>query len=299
MINSVKINGINYANAQKQSVSGPDSSRISEKNTLQKNPQNNPTFGYYREENEGAFSKLKHGIISITSGIVGLVGFNAALWWLQNFVNGKILVGKINKHFTKDITDNNKLANLAFEMKDSKENKGLNNLQIFEGTPGEAYYSHVADKGLPANRVVVGKDSYSSLFHEIGHAKVENKSFLMKNLQRFRGHYTPLSLALYALLSGNKDKKSPDWVIPLLAFSPELLTEGMASHHGLKFLKEKVKEGKLEKSVFSKIKKSYITCFGTYLFVPVSIILLDAIRNSAHKHKQERRIAKQQARFEY
>ena len=74
-----------------------------------------------------------------------------------------------------------------------------------------------------------------------------------------------------------------DYVIPLIAFSPELITEFKASQYGLKFLKGKVKEGAIEKSLFNKIKKSYITCFSTYLFIPVSIMLVDALRNSVNK----------------
>lgn len=287
MINSVNLNGINYAPIQKKMESEPISAR------------KNPNFGsYYAEENQSPLSRLKHSIVRLTDDVVGLVGFNAALWWLQNVVSGKILVGKINKHFTKDLP-NNKLINLAEDMLEKE--KGLNNLDVeITGKSGEAYYSHVADGELPANRVRVGHDSVSSLFHEIGHAKIENKSFLMKNLQRFRGHYTPLSLALYALLSGNKkDGQRHDWVIPLLAFSPELITEGMASHHGLKFLKEKVKLKQLERPVFNKIRNSYLTCFGTYLFVPVSIILLDAIRNGAQKERHRRKMARREARMGY
>jgi hypothetical protein len=78
-----------------------------------------------------------------------------------------------------------------------------------------------------------------------------------------------------------------DWAIPLIAFSPELITEAKASQIGIKFLKEKMMEGKLDKSVFKNIKKSYLTCFSTYLFIPVSIMLIDAIRNSANKNVQK------------
>lgn len=284
MINSVNLNRINYAPAQFKKEPEPVSAR------------KNPEFGSYYEENQSPFNKLKHTVTRLTDDVVGLVGFNAALWWLQNTINSKLLVGKINKHFTKGLPDN-KLIDLAKKMliEEEKSGKGLNNLDVaITNEPGEAYYSHVAHEDLPANRVRVGKDSISSLFHEIGHAKIENKSFLLKNMQRFRGHYTELSLVLYALLSGNKKEngKRHDWIIPLIAFSPELITEGMASKHGLNFLKTKIGKG-IDKATYSKIKKSYITCFGTYLFVPLSIILLDAIRNSAIKERHKRKIAKE------
>lgn len=274
MINSVNLNGINYTPAQFKKEPEPVST------------QKNPSFGYYYEENQSPFNKLKHTVTRLTDDVVGLVGFNAALWWLQNTVNSKILIGKINKHFTKELP-NEKLLNLAEKMVIKED--GLNGLTINPSKiPNDAYYTHIG------NEVVVGKESISSLFHEIGHAKIENKSFLLKNLQRFRGHYTELSLVLYALLSGNKKEngKRHDWIIPLIAFSPELITEGMASNHGLNFLQTKIGKG-IDKATYSKIKKSYITCFGTYLFVPLSIILLDAIRNSAIKERHKRKIAKE------
>ena len=111
---------------------------------------------------------------------------------------------------------------------------------------------------------------------------------------------TWLALGLYTLMAQRPknpyEDKSPgpiakvknfltknDYVIPLLAFSPELITEFKASQYGLKFLKSKVKDGAIDKALFNKIKKSYITCFSTYLFIPVSIMLVDALRNSVNK----------------
>ena len=237
------------------------------------------TFGYRQEDNTGAFQNIKNTLAVLTNDLIGLVGVNAALWYLQGFVNGKILVGKINKHFTKNITekDSKKLVDLAQEMVNEKPNNGLNNLGFVPGKLGEAYYTH------RENVVVVGKDNISSLFHEIGHAMIENKTKFLKKLQRSRGNYTALSLILYTLISQRRanndyyeDKKAGlftkvknfisnnDYVIPLLAFSPELITEGMASHYGLKFLRGKVKEKAIAQSLFNNIKKSYITCFSTY-----------------------------------
>jgi len=78
-------------------------------------------------------------------------------------------------------------------------------------------------------------------------------------------------------------------IVPLLAFSPELITEYKASSYGLKFLKEKLKEGRIDERTFKNIKRSYITCFGTYLFFPVSIILMElllsGIEKEVNKHK--------------
>lgn len=273
MLNSVNLNLPNYSQSQNTNYSTPTKTR-----------QNIP-FGY-REEQQSTWGNIKHGVAALTDDMMSFVGVNTALWIMQDFVNGKILVGKINKHFTKDIKDNGKLYNLAREMQTKNELDGKVN--IFAGKDGEAFFSH-KDKA-----VVVGKDSFSSLFHELGHATIENKSGIMKNLQRFRGNYTILSLALYGLLSSNKDGNNTksDALIPLLAFSPELITEAKASHIGLKFLKEKVKTGEIEKSLFKKIRNSYITCFSTYLFIPVSIILIDAIRNSVRKERMRHKMEK-------
>ncbi|MDD3437443.1 MAG: hypothetical protein PHC64_09865 [Candidatus Gastranaerophilales bacterium] len=73
-----------------------------------------------------------------------------------------------------------------------------------------------------------------------------------------------------------------------MAFSPELITEAKASLEGIKFLKKT----NISKAALHNIKMSYLTCFATYLFIPVSIMLIDAVRNSANKARQ-RKIAEQ------
>lgn len=284
MIASVNLSNIRPINdsAENKKYSAP--------NQLHKNIP----FGY-GEQPQSSFQNLKDRVVMLTNDAVGIVGMNAVLWWMQKFVNGKILVGKINKHFTKDIKDINKLDYLANEM--LYKHGLLEKVERFIGPNGKAFFDH------SKNIIVTGKDQYSSLFHEIGHAIQENNTVLLKKLQRFRGHYTILSLALYALMSqrpkrdngdqsiGSKISKS-DVIVPLLAFSPELITEAKASQEGLKFLKQKLNSGVIEKSLYKNIKKSYITCFSTYLFIPVSIILIDMLRNSAN-NAQRKRIMRQ------
>lgn len=298
MINSINSYGVNnsYKNFDDKNTSKSNQARA------------NVAFGdnYQSDPLQG----LKDMAVTLTNDMVGLFGVNAALMAIQRFVNGKVLIGKINKHFTKNITevDNAKLDKLADDMlEEYKLNKGPQKVIRNEGALGEAYYTHVGGEHVLPNSIVVGKDQMSSLFHEIGHAVEENKTTLLKHLQRFRGHYTELSLGLYMLMSmrekkndGYQDKNQgigdkikhflshSDALIPLLAFSPELITEAKASMYGLKFLKGKVKDGSIEKSLFKNIKRSYLTCFATYLFIPVSIMLVDAIRNSANKVIQRR-----------
>lgn len=253
-----------------------------------------------RNQNETPLQRIKDNAVIVTNGLAGLLGVNLILWGVQRFVNEKILIGKINNHFTKRINNDRLLAELAVEM---RQKEGLDkSVKLNLGAKGEAYFNH------SSNKVVLGPDKMSAAFHELGHAVIENKTNFLRKLQRSRGHYTAYSLLLYGLLAntvrpnyyqgfdetfGQKVRRkilNLGVAIPLIAFSPELITEYKASKTGLKFLKEKLKEGKINKSMFKNIKGSYIACFGTYLFIPVSIMLLDALRNSANKIQQKRRM---------
>lgn len=310
MVNSVNSYGVK--NTQNNNLDVKTASKVNQTRA-------NVEFGYggYYQEPQSPFQGLKDLAVTLTNDVVGFLGVNAVLLGMQKFVNGNILIGKINKHFTKDITneDNKKLIDVAIQMREKHDlHQGPKRVEILPGTNGEAYFTHVG------NKVVVGQDQISSLFHEIGHAVEENKTTVLKQLQRFRGHYTELSLALYMLMSmrpKNKDNyyqedqnqgvgskianfvSKSDAVIPLIAFAPELITEAKASQYGLKFLKSKIGDTKInpemiEKSLYNKIKKSYLTCFATYLFIPVSIMLVDAIRNSANKAMQRRKAERNQ-----
>lgn len=256
------------------------------------------SFGDY--EKQSPFQPVKDAIVTLTDGVLGLVGFNAALWYIQSFVNGNILSGKINQYFTKNIPSEDKanFIKLAEEM-----NKKVPNVRmITDAQNGQAFFDHAE------NLVVVGKDQHSALFHEFGHAIEENSTKIFKWLQRNRGHYTFLALALYTLLAQREkpydvyedDNKSfgkkiknffsrSDAIVPILAFSPELITEAKASLEGLKFLK-----GKVSDVAYKNISKSYLTCFSTYLFIPLSIILLDSIRNEANKIRQRKIMQREQ-----
>lgn len=293
MINSVSVNP-NSAYTKKAQNRGvmPDLSR------------KNLSFGYGGQENS-VFDNVKYSFASLTNDIMGLIGFNALLWWVQSKVNGDILIGKINKHYTDKINDNETLGKLAGQML-NKLNKDLpqeRHITIEPEAPGEAYYKDIT------NKVYIGEDKVSALFHELGHAHIENKTTILKSLQRFRGHYTPIALVLYAMMSQNrKNSYNPfepqeqtfgdkvknflsrsSLLVPLLAFSPELITEAAASKKGMDFLKEKVKEGTITKEMRKNIGKSYLACFGTYLFIPVSIILMEVLQHSLEKEVQKLR----------
>lgn len=265
-------------------------------------PQQAVPFGY-REEQHGILGSIKDTFLELTNDVVGAVGFNVVLAWLQETVSGKLLVGKINKHFTDKITpeEQGKLQGLAEEMLEQHGlDKGAKKVEIRTGGAEEAFYTHTGNstRRINPNSIVVGKNTQSSLFHEIGHAVEENNTRGFKWLQRGRGRYAYLSMLLYAMLSGRSQQQDgsysigsslskADVAIPLLAFAPELITEAKASMTGLKFLKEKKNLGQISESLYKNTKRSYLACFGTYLFVPLSIIIMDALRSGANKIREK------------
>lgn len=286
MINSVNLYNVNqpYKKAENNGYLRPSQ------------PQRSVPFGQ-GEESRGILGSIKDMFLMITGDTIGLVGFSAALAWLQRTVNGKILVGKINKHFTDKIApeDKAKLRPLADEMLEEHGLTGKVDID-YNGKPGEAFFTH------EGNFIRVGKNQHSSLFHEIGHAIQENNTSIFKKLQRGRNNYALLSLALYTLLSGRQQQQDgsydigshltkADVAIPLLAFAPELITEAKASMEGLKFLKGKI--GK-ESSLYKNTRWSYLACFGTYLFIPLSIIIMDALRSGVHKIREKHAIRQNQ-----
>lgn len=282
------INSVNFKSELTTSPQSNVSNNCRTKAYNNKNFDNQMPFkGYFEEdyEDDKASHPIRDLFLTITSSALGLVGFNAGLCWLQNVVNGKLLVGKINKHFTGNLSekDNNDITKLAGQMQNSINTKP--EMKILYGTSGEAYYTH------ELNQVHISPDQKSSLFHEFGHAWEENNTKLLKFLQRRRGNFTVLSLALYALMSLKRKPEAdehkgffkrilnPTVLVPLAAFSPELVTEAVASLKGVHFLSSKVGKG-ISKNAFKNIEMSYLTCFGTYLFVPISIIIMDYLQQS-------------------
>lgn len=152
---------------------------------------------------------------------------------------------------------------------------------------------------LENNVIKVTKETLIALPHEIGHAVEEHSTFILKKLQRYRGRYAALALILYGLgreKSENSQYKTSfigkiqntlhkyNMIVPLLAFSPELITEFAASKIGISSIKEHIKKLKtnIKKNVQSiakseKIlkvaKKHYTVAFCTYLSLPVFAVL--------------------------
>lgn len=278
MVNSVNMVNMNTFSANKSKGLADDKTRSK--------------INFGDREKSQSYHPIRDMALILTNDLVGLAGVNTVLWAMQKFVNEDILINKINQHFTKKIEEPEKLRNLADDMLDDKKltEKYLGNKKVniidYAGE-GQAYFTH---KG---NNVVVGKDKFSALFHEIGHAVEENNTKFFKTLQRGRGNYTLLSLALYTLLAQRQKKNGEsksDAIIPLLAFAPELITEAKATIEGLKYLDTKTNKPNkpfLSKNIslktFKNIRRSYLTCFATYLFVPISIMLVEALRKSADK----------------
>ena len=147
----------------------------------------------------------------------------------------------------------------------------------------------------PVNKQIrVSKNTLLSLPHEIGHAVEEHSTTFFKYLQRFRGNYTLLALLLYGLGRNKSNQKSGketflgkvqntlhkyNLLIPLLAFSPELITEYKASKIGIDYLKEI----KAPKNILNAARKHYAIAFCTYLALPLFAVLDNLIIKKAFK----------------
>lgn len=153
---------------------------------------------------------------------------------------------------------------------------------MYQMTKGNSCYAFF-DK-----TIYTSKNSRLSLFHEMGHALNDNKSYIPKFLQKYRNLYnyiaSPCAIFAIALSSpqnvkNNKQnnhnnennnsniltklknsfvKFSP--LILFLSFMPEVLEEGIASLKGQKFAKNV-----LDKDIFKKVKRSNLLGFSTYL----------------------------------
>ncbi len=160
---------------------------------------------------------------------------------------------------------------------------------IIEKTGQNAHFDYINKE------IKVSKNTLLSLPHEIGHAVQEHSTTILKKLQRFRGNYTFLALLLYGL--GRNKSNAPDGkesfigkiqntlhkynlFIPLLAFSPELITEFVASKIGIDYLKQT----KAPKTLINAAKKHYAIAFCTYLALPLFAILDNLIYQKATKN---------------
>ena len=164
---------------------------------------------------------------------------------------------------------------------------GLKKLSlIIENNGNNAYFDHIN------KQIRVSKNTLLSLPHEIGHAVEENSTTFFKALQRFRGNYTMLALILYGLgrsKSTNKKGKETfigkiqntlykyNLLVPLIAFSPELITEFKASKIGLDYLKQI----KAPKNIIKAARKHYAIAFCTYLALPAFAVLDNLIIKKA------------------
>lgn len=246
--------------------------------------------------------QLTYSSVALTETLYGTFGFGLGLMYLRQFVNSKLLIGNIYKHYTDKIKDNELIANLALKMR--KENGLENKVPIYTGSAGEAYFS----SGGGHQKIVVGKDSFSALFHELGHAIIENKTKILKSFQTNRNLDAYGAITLYMLFEGakytypennaSKNKKTNNItnktidffvkyseILPLLIYSPELVSELGATGYGLKFLKKELKNGSIDKNLFKNVKNSYAAAFGTYLFIPLSLMLMSSVNRTTYNKK--------------
>lgn len=254
------------------------------------------------DSNEGKAATNAGAVLGL-----GLVVREAMKTW-----SNKLFTNYFSKH--PDV-DKNELLKISTNMLKDKinESKGSNfkNIKYEIAEAGQdAFFDHFN------NRIKVTKDTLISMPHEIGHAVQEHSTKFFKMLQRNRGNYTFLALLLYGLGRNkptNKKGKQTLWtkfqnilykyniLVPILAFSPELITEFKASKIGIDYLKQNVKniENKLKQNVSNKqlgtqltnsknilkaAKKHYAVAFCTYLALPVFAMLDNLIFKQASKN---------------
>lgn len=237
---------------------------------------------------------------------IGVIVREALQKWSNNFFSNYF-----SKHpdVNKDelIIINNKM--LADKIKESK-NSAFKNIHVEIAKSGQdAYFDHIN------NRIRVTMDTLISLPHEIGHAVQEHSTKIFRTLQRNRGNYTILALLLYGIGRSKPTNKKGEKttfskiqnllykynvIVPLLAFSPELITEFKASQIGIDYLKNYTKEVETQlkkkptnkslmqkaansKSILKAAKKHYAIAFCTYLSLPVFTMLDNFIIDKSGK----------------
>ena len=153
-------------------------------------------------------------------------------------------------------------------------------MQIIFKTSGiNAYF-------LPKKNIAAAPKIMPSLiFHELGHAVIENKTTFLKFLQTHSNlgkrvlPWLWLVMPFIDSIAGQQkaaDKDSPFAKITnfihnhvgslvFLTFLPQLISEGMASHYGVTFAKIAQKAGKLSEKEVSHIEHRYKWAFITYL----------------------------------
>lgn len=150
--------------------------------------------------------------------------------------------------------------------------------QMFSEGVNAAYFSGTKD-------VVINKENlYSSVYHELGHAKNANGNFATKALQKARNitpfgvsMVAPLVLAVGLLHKVDKNKpqeekgkleKTLDFVsnnagkLTLASYVPMLAEEGLASINGVKMAKKYLSPEHLD-----KLKGNYLKAWGSYALV--------------------------------
>lgn len=153
--------------------------------------------------------------------------------------------------------------------------------------------------------------AYSSIFHEIGHAKhFNNKNPLMKLLVNSR-NLTPMAISVVAPLAlgvamfhkvdntkpqkdKSKTEKTLDFVsnhagkLTLASYIPIVLEEGLASIDGIKMAKKYLKPEQI-----SKLKGSYFKAFQTYAGTALLIAGAVGLANLIKKGEEDKKLLAQ------
>lgn len=234
--------------------------KVKESGVIEQMAQNVPVFKFLKSQYK-------------TKGIKNDKKANKAV--LEEVKQNK-MINKIAKLLTKSEMDESSMYKMASDQMLSQIKGGYN-----------ACY-------LPkANKVIIpDKHLQTSVFHELGHAMNANGSALTKALQKCRplAKYVPIAVLAISLLNKtpkNEDNKKKNesqnifkkvangiknhaGLISGLAMAPMVLEEGLASLRGQKLAKSLVKDGKLSKELFKRIKLTNLGGFASYTLVLIA-----------------------------
>lgn len=187
-------------------------------------------------------------------------------------------------------------------------NRRLNNnyFNIFKYGGNAAYFSETKDV------VIHSKNTYSSVYHELGHAMNANGNIFTKALQQARV-LTPFGISVVAPIAlavgifhkvdetkpaeaKSKKEKTLDFIannagkLTLASYMPLVAEEALASYRGINQAKKYVTKG-----VLSGLKKNYITALGTYVGMALTVTGLTALGVKIAQHNMKPKKTKELA----
>jgi len=295
--------------------------------TVADNKQSNENF-FKQEEN---VKPKKTGTAGATWAAIGAgtaaatVSSVASIPIIKGFTNisrnlSPENIAKVNEAADKIITNTTNLGQKGVKLVDKILSVKLTELpDMIEGLLGntslaisEGYNAAFIPKKTfhgseIGNIITINRDKLSlASFHEIGHAFNYNNSSFWKAMQKSRSWCMVIAGALALIPAITKESKSENGeeltagqkfknklrnISPLLAFgamTPMLAEEAMASIRGCKFAKPL-----LDKNLYSKVVKTNVTAYGSYLATAAGMALFAIVAKAVKDKMVDKKRQKQ------